>query len=60
MPFKNPDRLVVAMNGPGVAETFPLNYPQFLQWRDEFRVFGEKAVWWLGLMVSGELKAELN
>jgi putative ABC transport system permease protein len=43
LPFKNPDQLVTAMNGPSAAEGYPLNYPQLLQWRDEFKVFEDIA-----------------
>jgi putative ABC transport system permease protein len=45
LPFKDPDRLVMAMSGASVAESFPLNYPQFLQWRDEFKLFEEVATY---------------
>ena len=43
LPFKDSDRLVTAMNGPSAAEGNPLNYPQLLQWRDEFKVFEDVA-----------------
>jgi hypothetical protein len=43
LPFKDPDRLVMAMNGPSASEAQPLNYPQLLQWRDEFKVFESQA-----------------
>jgi putative ABC transport system permease protein len=43
LPFKDPDRLVTPMNGPTAAEGNPLNFPQFLQWRDELKVFEDIA-----------------
>lgn len=43
LPFKDPARLVTALNGANAAEANPLNYPQLLQWRDEFQVFEEQA-----------------
>ena len=43
LPFKDPDRLVTAMNGPSAAEANPVSYPQLLQWRDEFKVFEAQA-----------------
>lgn len=43
LPFKDPDRLVTAMNGPTAADGNPVNYPQLLQWRDEFAVFEDVA-----------------
>ena len=33
------------MNGPSAAEGNPLNYPQFLRWRDEFKVFEDIAAY---------------
>ena len=30
LPFKDPDRLVTAMNGPTAADGNPVNYPQLL------------------------------
>ena len=45
MPFKDPDRLVTAMNGPTAAEGNPLNFPQFRAWRDEFKVFEDIAAY---------------
>ena len=43
LPFKDAGRLVTAMNGPSAAEASPLNYPQLLQWRDDFKVFEDIA-----------------
>ncbi len=45
LPFKDPDRLVTAVNGPSPAESYPLSYPQLLQWRDEFKVFEDIAAY---------------
>jgi putative ABC transport system permease protein len=45
LPFKDPDRIVAAMYGPTAAESYPLSYPQFLQWRDEFKVFDDIAAY---------------
>ncbi|HXT70433.1 MAG TPA: ADOP family duplicated permease [Vicinamibacterales bacterium] len=43
LPFKDPQGLVVPTNGSSVADSMPLNYPQLLQWRDDFGVFDEVA-----------------
>jgi putative ABC transport system permease protein len=43
LPFKDPGRLVTPMIGSTADNAVPLNYPQLLQWRDEFRVFEEQA-----------------
>jgi putative ABC transport system permease protein len=43
LPFKDPARLVAAMNGASVEESAPLSFPQLVQWRDEFKVFEDLA-----------------
>src|SRR5688572_13844959 len=42
LPFKDPDGIVVPMNGTSQEDSTPLSYPQLLQWRD-FGVFEELA-----------------
>jgi putative ABC transport system permease protein len=59
LPFKDSTRLVMPMNGPSIAETYPLNYPQLLQWRDEFRVFEDVAGYFnWGATIGGSEGAE--
>jgi predicted permease len=43
LPFKDSGRLVTAMNGTNAEDANPLNYPQLLQWRDDFKVFEAQA-----------------
>jgi putative ABC transport system permease protein len=43
LPFKDPARLVTAMNGASAAEGYPLSYSQLIQWRDELEVFEDVA-----------------
>ena len=41
LPFKDPDRLVIAAYGPSPTESYPLSLPQLRQWRDTFGVFDQ-------------------
>ena len=55
LPFKDPGRLVTALGGSSAAEAAPLNYPQLLQWRDDFKVFEEQAGYFnSSATISGE------
>jgi putative ABC transport system permease protein len=45
LPFKDPSRIVTALNGASPAESGPISYPQLLRWRDEFKVFEEQAAY---------------
>jgi putative ABC transport system permease protein len=55
LPFKDPGRLVMALNGSSAAEAQPINYPQLLQWRDEFKVFEAQAGYFnSSATISGE------
>ena len=39
LPFSEPDRLVIAYNGPSFEEGTRLSYPQVIQWRDTSDAF---------------------
>jgi putative ABC transport system permease protein len=43
LPFKDPQALVVPMNGASQDNSAPISYPQMLEWRDSFGVFEELA-----------------
>lgn len=60
LPFKDPDRIVRAENGASATESFPLSFPQFLQWRDEFTVFEEVATYfnWTATIGGADAEAE--
>lgn len=39
LPFEDPDRLVIALNGSSLADSTPLSYAQVRQWRDTSGAF---------------------
>ena len=43
LPFKDPDGIVIPMNGTSQEDSTPLSFPQFLQWRDAYGVFEDVA-----------------
>ncbi len=61
LPFQKPDRLVFLQETARreTVETRPLSYPNFLDWREQNKSFGQMAAWdQITLSLSGEGEAE--
>jgi putative ABC transport system permease protein len=53
LPFANSDRLVLGYNAGNLTETFPVSYPQFIDWRDRSNVFDAVGGWFNSRVMLG-------